>query len=203
MYIIQPAWLAEVGIIPKEIEVSVYAKIDAPAVRFSSPKLRARWVVTPSGIQVETDHTNEDCGEAIAEVIEKLPWTPLIAVENNAFYTVSLDELGTLMLPFPTTQNAPAGFQFVQRTVHYGLKREETVYNVQLVINEDEIELTVKARTELRGKKREEAPFAARRFFEDRQIAEGLVTHFFQSSLIYADNDQQSGDESIKGFTEQ
>jgi hypothetical protein len=90
----------------------------------------------------------------------------------------------------------------VQRTVHYGLKHEETVFNLQLVINEDEIELSVKSRTELRGAKKEEAHLAARRFFQDRQIAERLVFHFFQSSLIYADNEQQSVDASHERDTE-
>ncbi len=203
MYIIQPAWLAEVGIIPRGTEVAISSKIDAPGFRFSSPKLPARWIVTPNLIQVETDQPDIDCGEAVAKVIEKLPWTPLIAIGNNSIYEAPLEELVGTRIPLPATQVAPEGFEFTQRTIHYGLKHGSTVFNIQLAITEDEVALTLNAHTELGVRKSEEAKHAAQQFFHDRQTAEGLVSHFFQSSLTYADTDHQSLDKKHGGNGEQ
>ncbi len=80
MYIIQPAWLAKVGIIPKGIGVAIESKLDEPGFRFWSPKLPVRWYVTPSRIQVETQRADADCGELVASVFKSLPETPLIAL---------------------------------------------------------------------------------------------------------------------------
>ena len=48
MYIVQPAWLAKVGIVPKGIAVTVGSKLDEPGFREGTARLRADWLAMPS-----------------------------------------------------------------------------------------------------------------------------------------------------------
>jgi hypothetical protein len=199
MYIIQPAWLAEVDIIPKGIPVEIYSKLDEPGFRFTSPKMPTRWIVTPSRIQVESDRPDEDCGGAMARVFEQLPWTPLVALGNNTIYRASLDELAHLRLFASLKQDPPTGFEFAQKTVHYGLKRGETVFNLMLALTEDELEVSVNAHTELQGHKSDEAQLVARRFLQDRETAEVLIDELFDASVNYAKPDHPSPEKTDRG----
>lgn len=182
-YIIQPAWLAKVGIIPTEIPVQIYSKLDEPGFRFTSPKLPTRWVVTPTRVQVETDDADQDCGEAVAKVLERLPWTPLVALGCNTLYQASLDELGQIPVFTALNPKAPEGFDLAQRTVHYAMKRGETVFNLQLAATEDELELSVNVHTGLRARESEYAQQSARRFFDNRKTARALITALFEVSV--------------------
>lgn len=189
MYVIQPAWLAEVGILPFEIDVEIYSKFDEPGFRFTSPKLPTRWVVTPTRVQIESDKPNEDCGSALAKVLEKLPWTPIAAVGNNALYRAPLDEVPSLPFQDVFSTSAVGGFTVAQRAVGFGLKRGDTRFNVNVATTEDEIELSVNAHTECRGHKSEYAQRAVRNFFADRKTGEELIADLFKASVIYADRD--------------
>jgi hypothetical protein len=184
MYIIQPAWLAKVGILPKDVQVAIQSRLDEPGFRFSSLKLHWRWVVTPNLIQIETDRPEVDCGEVLARVFDKLPWTPLIALGNNAVYQAPLRDIESIPLALSLRRETPEGFPCVQRTLHYGLKHEDTLFNVQLAATEDELELVVNAHTELLGHESEDAQKAARRFFEDRHTGERLTKDLFPGSVI-------------------
>ena len=199
MYIIQPAWLAEVDIIPKGIPVEIYSKLDEPGFRFTSPKMPTRWIVTPSRIQVESDRPDEDCGGAMARVFEQLPWTPLVALGNNTIYRASLDELAHLPLFGSLKQDPPTGFEFAQKTVHYGLKRGETVFNLMLALTEDEVEVSVNAHNELQGHKSGDAQLVARRFLQDRETAEVLIAELFDASVTYAKPDHPSPEKTDRG----
>lgn len=199
MYIIQPAWLAEVDIIPKGIPVEIYSKLDEPGFRFTSPKMPTRWIVTPSRIQVESDRPDEDCGGAMARVFEQLPWTPLVALGNNTIYRASLDELAHLPLFGSLKQDPPTGFEFAQKMVHYGLKRGETVFNLMLALTEDEVEVSVNAHNELQGHKSRDAQLVARRFLQDRETAEVLIAELFDASVTYAKPDHPSPEKTDRG----
>jgi hypothetical protein len=185
MYIIQPRWLAKVGIIPQGIEVAIETKLDEPGFRFWSPKLPVRWFVTPSRVQVETLHADADCGEAVAKVFEALPQTPLIALGNNAIYQAPLGDLEALPILSSLRREGPEGFKAVQTSLHYGMRREDTTFNAQLAITEKELELAVNAHTKLREMNPEDAAKVARRFFEDRRTAEQLIAHLFQVRVTY------------------
>lgn len=199
IYIIQPAWLSEVGIIPKGSPVEVYSKLDEPGFRFTSPKLAARWVITPNRIQVETDTPGEDCGEAMAKVLSQLPWTPLVALGNNTIYQTPLEALPRIPVLTALDPKAPEGFELAQKTVHVGMKRGDTLYNLQLSATEDEIELSSNAHTELRERKSEFAQMSARRFFEDRKTAQRLITALFETSVSDVADDNQSSQGTDRG----
>jgi len=192
IYIIQPAWLAEVGIIPRDIPVEIFSKLDEPGFRFSSPKLSTRWIVTPSFVQVESEKVDEDCGGAMARVLNRLPWTPLVALGNNTVFHSSLDDLENIASLEVLERVPPSGFGFAQKSIHYGLKREQTIFNLQLSITEDQVELTVNAHTELRGRKSDDAQRAAERFFEDRKTGEKLIAELFKVSMTHAKSDESS-----------
>jgi hypothetical protein len=196
MYIIQPAWLAKVGIIPKGIGVAIESKLDEPGFRFSSPKLPVRWYVTPSRIQVETHSADADCGEPVASVFKWLPETPLVALGNNAIYQATLDDLQAIPCISSFWREGPEGFKSVQRTLHYGLQRDETVFNVQLAITEKNLEVSVNAHTELRERATEDVQKAARRFFEDRQTGERLIEHLLQVRVTYVEPDIRPAEET-------
>ena len=199
IYIIQPAWLAEVDIIPKGIPVEIQSKLDEPGFRFTSPKMPTRWIVTPSRIQVESDRPDDDCGGAMARVFEQLPWTPLLALGNNTIYRASLDELVHLPLFGSLKQEPPTGFEFAQKMVHYGLKRGETLFNLMLALTTDEVEVSVNAHYELQGHKGRDAQLVARRFLQDRETAEELIAELFDASVTYAKPDRTSPEKTDRG----
>src|SRR5208337_2269799 len=99
-------------------------------------------------------------------VLRSLPETPLVALGNNAIYQATLDDLQAIPCISSFWREGPEGFKSVQRTLHYGLQRDETVFNVQPAITEKDLEVLVNAHTELRERATEDAQKAARRFFE-------------------------------------
>lgn len=189
MYIVQPAWLAKVGIIPKGIAVAIASKLDEPGFRYLSNKLPFRWLVTPSRIEVETESPEADCGAKVAAVLEKLPWTPLLAIGNNALYTAPLAELEALPQEFRAGPDVPDGYQLVQRSFHFALGREERVTNLQVSITREELELSINVHTELRNRDSGAAQAAAQRFLQDRRDGESLIRHLFKAEVRHGDGD--------------
>jgi len=189
MYIVQPAWLAKVQIVPEGIEVAIASKLDEPGFRFTSPKLRSQWFVTPSRIEVQSEHPEENCGAKVAAILAALPWTPLVALGNNALYSAPLSELEVLPEPFRATPQVPEHYQMVQRSSHFGLSREERLTNLQLSITREEIELSVNVHTELRDKESGFAQAAARRFFQDRADGESLMQQLFKARVQHGNSD--------------
>lgn len=187
MYIVQPSWLAKIGVIPKGIPVAIGTKLDEPGFRFSSLKLPHRWYVTPNRIEVETEDPEADCGGAVGAVLEKLPWTPLSALGNNAIYEANTGELEELPDLGRFSPHAPEGYELAQRTFHFGVKREDHLYNLQLSVYEETIELSTNAHTDLSGKESEDAQQAARRFLADRQEAEKLIKEIFKARIEHGD----------------
>jgi hypothetical protein len=192
MYIVQPAWLAKVGIIPQGIEVAIGSKLDEPGFRFLSPKLSSRWFVTPGRIEVETQSPEEDCGAKVADVLQVLPWTPLVALGNNVQYTAPLSEIDALPEEMRRAPAIPDEYELMQRSFHFGLGRENRIINLQLAIAPEEIELSVNVQTELRDRDSASAQAAARRFLQDRQEAEALIRHLFKANIEYGHSDAES-----------
>lgn len=192
MYIIQPAWLAKVGIIPQEIAVAIASKLDEPGFRFFAPKLPFRWFVTPSRIEVETVNPEEDCGAKVAAVLANLPWTPLIALGNNVVYVAPPSEIALLPDEMRRVPEIPGGYELAQRSFHSGLSRENRVTNLQLSIAPEEIELSINVHTELRDRDSEAAQAAARRFLQDRADAESLARQLFKANVEHGNSNSES-----------
>lgn len=189
MYIVQPAWLTKIGIFPKDSKVAIWTKFDEPGCRFESPQQNSRWIVTPTKISVETEKSDEDCGAKVAEVLAKLPWTPVIALGNNAIYEAPVEEAER----FSDLRNPalPDGFELSQRTFHLGIGHGGQQYNLQLSITKEPLELSVNVHTELVGKETGYAQDTARRFFEQRATAELLISKSLNTSISYGDRNSE------------
>jgi hypothetical protein len=193
IYIVQPPWLVEVGILPKETPFTIGSKLDEPGFRFSFPKLAVRWIVAPNRIMVDTDSIVEDCGTPIAKVLGALPWTPLTGLGNNTTYTASLSDLSVLNEYLRTSPGPLNGYNLTQRSFHYAATQESRIFNLQLSLTQEEIELSVNVHSELQGKEKAEgnkmACSAAGRFFQDRKDAELLIQHFFNVEIDHGNSD--------------
>ena len=184
MYIIQPPWLAKRGIIPK-VNVTLESKLNEPGFRFSSSKLRTRWVVTPGRIDVESEDPQEDCGDAMAKVVHALPETPLIALGNNAFYEAPLGDPLALPEDLRDSRAVPPGYSLVQSTQHFALKRGESITNIQLAITDKSFEIATNVHTELRDRDSTFTEEVARRFLADRLDSERLITQLFNVRVMH------------------
>ena len=196
MYILQPPWLMKIGIFPKRTNFVIWSKFDEPGFRFQpqGQDLPSRWFVTPSRIDVETDKPEEDCGKKVADVLSKLPWTPLAAIGNNTIYEAPLSELDTLSDLQHFNPVVPAGFDLIQRSFHLGVANGDQQYNLQLSVTKELMELSVNVNTELTGKESEFSLQAARNFLEHRKQAEYLIQHLLKARLEDASNYHQSAE---------
>lgn len=191
MYIVQPAWLTKIGLFAKNTKVAMWTKFDEPGSRFESPQQNSRWTVTPNRISVETEKPDEDCGAMVAEVLAKLPWTPVMALGNNSIYEAPLEELHQLQYLSSLNPEVPEGFEMVQRTFHLGLLRGEQTFNLQLSVTKEPIELSVNVHTELAGKEPDYCQNAARSFLEHRRQAETLIPKVLKASVKHGDSNFQ------------
>jgi hypothetical protein len=183
-YIIQPAWLAEVNILPKDAEVSISTRIDEPGLMFASPGSRSKWTVTPNRIMVETENPSEDCGDVVARVLAELQWTPLVALGNNVRYEAGLDELETLpgFDQYPST-TLPDGYELKERGLYTAVVGADRQFTLQLGKTAEQLVLLANAHSDLRGKPSTFAQASARRFFEDRARSEVLIARLFQGRI--------------------
>jgi hypothetical protein len=191
MYIVQPAWLARIGIIPKGVEVAIGSKLDEPGFRFFSPKLAFHWFVTPSRIEVETEDPDEDCGGIVATVLANLPWTPLLGLGNNAVYTAALSEIDALPDPIRRPPEIRGGYDLAQRSFHFGLSRENRVINLQLSITLETVEMSINVHTELRNRDSETTQAAARRFLPDLREAETIARQLWKVDIDHGNRDAE------------
>ena len=193
MYIVQPSWLAELGIIPKGIPVTISVKGDEPGLRFDSPKLPTIWVISPTRIEVSTKDYREDCGERLARVLHSLPWTPLKAVGTNAFFKAATNDpdvkvAGSCFDSF--NPQCPEEYMIEQRGIAFGVKHEEHHLNMQLTILTDRVDLDANAHTEIdrTGVAGSElAQRAMRKFFDHRKKLEILIEQVFKVQVNYGE----------------
>jgi len=191
MHIVQPVWLAGRGILPKGVAVAIESKLDEPLFRFHSPKLRTRWMVSQTRIEVETLRADEDCGKPVADLLSELPWTPLQAIGNNAIYVAGHSELDRLPSIRHLFADAPDGYTMKQRSFHVAPAKDERTFNLQLSVTPEEVELSVNAHVEQKEKSSEVARTAASQFFQHRSEAEGLIRNLFNVEVEYANADAQ------------
>lgn len=145
--IIQPKWLVESEIIESDSNFHLQFDMQSPGIRFKLPDKDGQdWNVRPDRLSVSSNVLGVDCGKPISEVLSRLPWTPIMAVGCNVNFGCpvkdfsSLDHLRDCSNIF-NTSNISSDYKFKQRTWHFSVEREDTVFNVQIAETEDEIEL--------------------------------------------------------------
>jgi hypothetical protein len=191
MYVVQPPWLSKIGVFPQGTKVAIWSKFDEPGFRYQPENLPMRWSVTPGRIEVESDSLTEDCGSRVAEVLSKLPWTPLIAIGNNAVYEATLSELEEIPGLSQFNPAMPEGYELFQRSFHLGAAHGNQQFNLQLSVMKELIEISVNANTDLAGKESVDAQMTARSFFEHRTQSESLIANLLKVSVVHADGNSE------------
>ena len=81
IYILQPEWLLGEGVLPRDRTTKVQTSTSGPAIRIKSGsgKKLLYLTATPFVVRVEADPRSgdDDVGAVLANLIEKLPHTPI------------------------------------------------------------------------------------------------------------------------------
>ena len=148
IYIIQPHWLSEIGVVPAGAKISLQADMRSPGFKFKLPDDNdLLWSIRPDRLSVQSDRFAVDCGKPISKVLEQLPWTPVLAVGCNATFTASLDQFDKISRFFPSELIAD-DYSFAQKTYHRGIQRDGLVFNIQLSVTHDSIDLSLNTHTD-------------------------------------------------------
>jgi len=190
IYVIQPKWLAEVGIWPDPSQVQMASDLNRPGFRYRSEGLPTQWEVRPDRLILHTFSSADDCGGLLSSVLEKLAWTPLFGIGLNVEFEGDLAELDRARTNCtPPACEVPEGYELKQRTCHLGMARGDHIFNLQLSAYEKS-ELSINVHTDLKDKGRqgyitELARETCNRFFEIRDEAVSLATRIFALELKY------------------
>lgn len=137
IYIIQPKWSKEVGLWSKGEKFELQMDLRQPGFRFrrvtDDP---LRWSVRPERLTVETNEFGADCGTPVSNVLHHLQWTRLEAVGSNETYSCAVHDVSDLverMLPLGVPSHGD--YDDVQRSWRRGLRRNNSVTNVQLSVS--------------------------------------------------------------------
>jgi len=133
IYIVQPHWLAEIGLLKEHSQLRMEADFNRPGFRFRVDGAQIRWNVRPDRLMLETQSADEDCGEPLATVLKVLEWTPLLGVGTNLEFEAEPAILSRLSCPLPKCE-APDGFEVGQRTWHISVIRGPHQFNFQLAL---------------------------------------------------------------------
>lgn len=193
IYVIQPRWLVEVGLLQKTDKVLMEADLTRPGFKFTQVGRARGWEVRPDRLVIESEQPDEDCGSALADILDKLPWTPLTAVGTNVTFAGDLSDLDRMAgaCAFPPCE-PPEGHKVVQRTLHIGIQVGDNIFNLQVNRN-GEAEVSINAHTELKNKGSQAdtnraAQAECRKFFAHRTQGVALATNLFKLDLSHERN---------------
>jgi len=134
IYIVQPNWLAQIGILDENTRVKIESDFTRPGFRFSVPNDPIQWNVRPDRLVLEATDIGTDCGGPLAKVLRTLRWTPLTGVGANFEYEADWELLSRLRCKLPDCP-APKGFEEGQKTWHAAFARGSEVFNFQVSAN--------------------------------------------------------------------
>ena len=189
MHIIQPQWLMERKIIRKSSQIAVQANLDEPGIRFTAPGGSQQWLVTPAKLTVLTRDPKGDCGEPVAKVLAKLSWTPLTAIGHNVEYRVKRTDASTRVRDIAKAIE-PSSLKSLGRfngsTCGVSIQHGDQLFNLNLVLDEENVVLKVNVHTELRGKSGKFARDVAEAAADQRRHAEKIAKKVFGARFSYA-----------------
>jgi hypothetical protein len=131
IYIVQPRWLAQIGLIEKEFRIKIESDFTRPGFRFFIPDTPIVWNVRPDRLVLEGKSFDADCGTPLAKVLRTLRWTPLTGVGTNLEFEADWSVLENIKCKMPDCP-APPGYESGQRTWHSAFHRGEQVFNLQV-----------------------------------------------------------------------
>ena len=187
IYIVQPAWLIEVGILAADLEnVGIEVNLAEPGFRIRCPGDEMIWSVQPTRITLETKRASTDCGESMALVLKNLPHTPVQAIGCNARYEAPLDadEADRFFAGLPRISTSLGADKSVtQRTQHVGITEAHHVFNLSIVENRDVLQLSVNVHIAVGGKKSPFSQQVAADFLKLLRTAEELASSIFRVTI--------------------
>lgn len=165
IYIIQPGWLIQVGILPGVTEIAIAANLTRPGFRLSSPQMQTTWFVSPGKLAIEALSEHQPCGAQMAAVLNKLLYTPVSALGNNVFYQAPRDTFET----FPAFEACadlavvPEGYKKTKHVFTASVERDGRTFNLQVTVGPETVDLTGNAHIQLPegGTTEKAAAFAA------------------------------------------
>lgn len=189
VYIIQPKLLVEMGVLPDGWIGELAADGTQPGIRFQDQRLT--WNVRPERLAVESTEATTDCGHAISVMLERLSWTPIMAVGSNTLFTAEIaceKDLSEVFRP-PTTQIG----ETEQRTCHAKFRRETRIINIHLAAMSDRIELALNVHDDFAAERSKlsqaqlnhQARAACDAFMEHRRLAVEIATHLTNGTFFY------------------
>jgi hypothetical protein len=180
IYIVQPKWLADTEIIGREAS-PLEIDVNRPGFRFYSHNAAIRWHVRPDRLTVESDDYGADCGTPVANVLDTLQWTPLIAVGVNTEFVAEREILGELNQGWrpPDIRDMP-GYTIRQTTRHAQAERTPYSFNVQLSVLEANVTVSLNVHLDVSGVEQhqiasQQAQESCRLFFQHRREAVQLA----------------------------
>jgi len=178
IYIVQPRWLAQIGLINKEFRVRIESDFTRPGFRFDDPGSPIRWNVRPDRLVLEGSAFGTDCGAPLVKVLRTLKWTPLTGIGTNLEFEADWSILESLKCKMPDCP-PPPGYEGGQKTWHSAFSRGEQVFNFQVSANPHSLEhegkrmafLSINVHTEIsketdQTKASEKGQMACRQFME-------------------------------------
>lgn len=135
IYIVQPAWLSEIGLLPNGIDGPLETDLNRPGFRFTPKGSHTLWNVRPDRLVLETTSRDDDCGAPLVSVLDALRWTPLQGIGANIALEGEAEVLKNLRCKLPECEPPPHGFELGQRTLHVAMTRGKQSFNVQLSFN--------------------------------------------------------------------
>jgi hypothetical protein len=202
VHIIEPSRLVEMGVIDSRPKfLTAFRDISQPGMKFEIDG--ATWIVRPERLGIESENPKVNCGELAARTLEKLCWTPVKAVGTNIEFIAN--ECSESDLPEHFRPVSPPIENVEQRSCHIGIRRDDSILNIQIHVKEKQLELHLNTHTDIKldsestksGNDQNKqlslnavVCHACSRFFEDctdgidyvKRIIPGAVFHGYENS---------------------
>jgi hypothetical protein len=178
-HIINPEWLVKEGLCEdEEVEIRFYPLHQGLGFSFKD----LQWQVEFRLLLVES--RSENCGELVAQVIEKLPHTPVQAVGNNFHYAGSRDQWGDSPLPMlgNTTRETLREIGEIEQTRWTGVFIIDGI-RVEVTLAYEDPGIVVLFNFHRKTQSADEAKVAARRFEHDRRTSLELLGRLFHQGV--------------------
>ncbi|MCX7011156.1 MAG: hypothetical protein NTW86_01080 [Candidatus Sumerlaeota bacterium] len=185
MYIIEPKWLASHGITSEWGEAHLHIGLDAPLMRYRFQKSKMSWEVSPSRLTIESEDPKDDCGKPMAQVLEALSNTPLLAVGCNFHFSVDalyFEECGSFAA-YPSL-NLPQKYKLVSKAYRFTMMYRKHSYSFELTQAEEKVILAVNVQADVRKHGLEFAQKTAKGFENYKRTVHRLATQLLKPQRL-------------------
>jgi hypothetical protein len=196
IYIVQPRWLADIGVFEHGDKVAIRSDLQKPGFQLRHLEdSRKTWIVRPDRVDLNSVSPRDDCGQPLAAVLGHLQWTPLTAVGINAvFSSAQVGPLAHLFQP----ESLPGDHQAVQSMWHRAILNDRgDVVNTNVSRDASgAIQLAINVHSEMSRQEGEtdqdvsgRAVKACSEFLQRRQEAIELASYILNVELDDGDDD--------------